>query len=123
MKLRIKGNSLRLRLTQTEIANFGEQGIIEEKTEFPNGSYLRSSIERKKGIKELEAEFSGNSLTVFVPESIAHEWTTTDRVGFENKMDLGTGNTLFLLIEKDWVCLDNSVEDQKDNFPNPNAVC
>ena len=123
MKLRIKGNSLRLRLTQTEIANFGEQGIIEEKTAFPNGSYFRFAIERKKGIMELEADLTGNLMTVFVPESIAQEWVTTDKVGFENKMDLGNGNSLFLLIEKDWVCLDNSIEDQEDNFPNPNTVC
>jgi hypothetical protein len=30
---------------------------------------------------------------------------------------------LFLLIEKDFVCLDNTFEDQSDNYPNPNAVC
>lgn len=44
-------------------------------------------------------------------------------VGFNNKMPLDNGEHLFLLVEKDFVCLDNTFEDQSDNFPNPNAVC
>ena len=123
MKLRIKGNSIRLRLSQSEITKFGEQGMIEEKTEFPNGSFLSFTIARKKGSTGLEAELSGNTITIYVPESIALEWTTTDIVGFDNKMERANEKELFLLIEKDWVCLDNSFEDQSDNFPNPNAVC
>ena len=123
MKLRIKGNSLRLRLTRSEIANFGEEGLLEEKTEFINGTFFSYTLQRKPGIDKLEAMFIGNRISIFVPETMAHEWTTTDIVGFENKMDIGDGKQLFLLIEKDFVCLDNTFEDQRDNFPNPNAVC
>ena len=120
MKLRIKGNSLRLRLTRSEIANFGEEGLLEEKTEFINGTFFSYTLQRKPGIDKLEAMFIGNRISIFVPETMAHEWTTTDIVGFENKMDIGDGKQLFLLIEKDFVCLDQTSEDQKDNFPNPN---
>jgi hypothetical protein len=123
MKLRIKGNSLRLRLTKTEITNFGEQWIIEERTEFPGGTFFQYNLQCKTGIKQLEAEWVGNTITIFVPLDIAQQWTTTDIVGFENKMDIGNGKQLFILIEKDFVCLDNTFEDQSDNFPNPNAVC
>ncbi len=123
MKLRIKGNSLRIRLTKTEIANFGERGLIEDRTEFINGTDLVYTLLRKPGIDQLEAGFSENRITVWVPEKIAGEWTTTDIVGFENKMDMGNGKHLFLLIEKDFVCLDTTFEDQSDNFVNPNAVC
>ena len=28
-----------------------------------------------------------------------------------------------LLIEKDFVCLDHTLEDQSDNYANPNKVC
>ena len=123
MKLRIKGNSLRIRLTKTEIANFGEQGFLEDRTEFINGAFFSYALQRKPGIDQLEAGFSDNRITLFVPETMALEWTTTNIVGFENKMDIGEGQQLFLLIEKDWVCLDNTFEDQSDNFPNPNTVC
>jgi hypothetical protein len=29
------------------------------------------------------------------------------------------GKELFLLLEKDFVCLDETIEDQSDNYPNP----
>lgn len=123
MKIRIKGNSIRLRLTKTEITNFGEQGSIEERTLFAGGIFLSYKLQRQPGIDELKASYSENRITVLVPEAMAQEWVATDIVGFENKMDTGNGEQLFLLIEKDWVCLDNTFEDQSDNFPNPNLTC
>jgi hypothetical protein len=123
MKIRIKGNSIRYRLTKTEIANFGNDGFIEERTEFPDGSSFSYRLERTTGIDNLVASYSGNRICIFVPEGIAGEWTTTDVVGFDHRMKMGEGSELYLLIEKDFVCLDHSFEDQSDNFPNPNKVC
>lgn len=123
MKIRIKGNSIRYRLTRTEIANFGRDGIIEERTEFPNGPSFHYTLERKAGIGSLEASYSGNSISIFVPEGIAGEWTTTDIVGYDHKMLIEEGKELFLLIEKDFACLDHTFEDQSDNYPNPNKTC
>ena len=40
MKIRIKGNSIRLRLTKTEVDNFAANGFVEEKTEFGNNYFL-----------------------------------------------------------------------------------
>lgn len=34
MKIRIKGNSIRYRLTKTEVETFSKVGFYEEKTEF-----------------------------------------------------------------------------------------
>ncbi len=123
MKIRIKGNSIRYRLTQTEIANFGKKGSLEEKTEFANGGAFYYSLQKKEGITSLEAFFSGNRISIFVPEEIAIKWTTTDVVGFDTKMNIGEGKELFLLIEKDFVCIDHTFEDQSDNYPNPNKAC
>lgn len=123
MKIRIKGNSIRYRLTQTEIANFGKNGMLEERTEFVNGESFYYSLQKKEGIGHLEASFSGNRISIFVPEKMASEWTTTEVVGFDTKMNIGEGKELFLLIEKDFVCIDHTFEDQSDNYPNPNKVC
>lgn len=123
MKIRIKGNSIRYRLTKTEIDNFGKNGWLEEKTEFLTGASFHYRLEKKTGIENIEASFSGNRICIFVPENMATEWTTTDVVGFDTKMKIGEGKELFLLIEKDFVCIDHSFEDQSDNFPNPNKVC
>lgn len=123
MKIRIKGNSIRYRLTKTDVANFKTVGFIEERTEFLNGPSFYYRLESKAGIENMEASFSGNSICIFVSERIAKEWTSTDVVGFENKMNIGNGKELFLLIEKDFVCLDLTLEDQRDNYTNPNKVC
>jgi hypothetical protein len=80
-------------------------------------------LQRKSGIENLIAEFSHNKITLFVPESISKLWTTTDQVGFENRMDTGNGSQLFLLVEKDYACIDNTLEDRSYNYPNPKAVC
>lgn len=123
MKIRIKGNSVRFRLTKTEVANFGKNGLIEETTAFPNGNIFGYCLQRKKGIEEPEAEYVHNRITVFVPEAIADEWTQTDQVGFQYKSEIGNGKAISLLVEKDFVCLDHTFEDQSDNYPNPNKNC
>jgi hypothetical protein len=122
MKIRIKGNSIRLRLTKTEVDSFAKDGFIEEKTEFGD-NHFSYRMESSSNHQQLSAAYSGNLITVFIPISIAENWTSTELVGFENKMDIGNNKQLFLLVEKDFVCLDNTFEDQSDNFPNPNAVC
>ena len=88
MKVRIKGNSIRYRLTQTEIANFRKNGVLEEKTEFLNDPSFYYRLENKAGIENMEASFSGNRICIFVPEKMATEWTTTDVVGFDTKMKI-----------------------------------
>lgn len=123
MKIRIKGNSIRYRLTKTEIANFGKNGYLEEKTSFPGGAAFHYRLEKKDDSEDMTASFSDNTLIVSVPEKIAAEWTTTETVGFNHTLALDQGRELFLLIEKDFVCLDHTFEDQSDNYPNPNKAC
>lgn len=122
MKIRIKGNSIRIRLSKTEVANFALQGYLEERTQFINSDFIYA-LEVSNSVNELSAKMEGSKITVQVPLAVANNWTGTEQVGFENKMSLGNEKSLFLLVEKDFVCLDNTFEDQSDMFPNPNAVC
>ncbi|HKR04666.1 MAG TPA: hypothetical protein VJY62_08505 [Bacteroidia bacterium] len=121
MKIRIKGNSLRIRLTRPEIDFFGAEGYLEEKTNFGKTT-LTYALKSKTGIVELSADFTDNKITMFIPEHLAKQWTTTEKVGYENEMEIGDGKKLFLLLEKDFKCLDNTTEDQSDNFENPLQV-
>jgi hypothetical protein len=122
MKIRIKGNSIRIRLTKTEVDKFGAEAHLEESTEFGNNS-LRYAISVSPDNTELSASFEGNTITMWVPSAMQKEWVSGETVGYSNKMPIGNGKELFLLLEKDFVCLDNTFEDQSDNYPNPNAVC
>lgn len=116
MKIRIKGNSLRYRLSKTEVDIFAKQGKIVERTEFGDQA-LVYVLERYDG-DQLSANFQHNTITLLMPVNMVNEWTNTGRVGFDN------GNApLFLLVEKDFQCLDNLTEDQSDNYPNPLLTC
>ena len=112
MKIRIKGNSLRYRLTKTDVANLAAHGIVEESTNFK--LQILKYILISKDDENLSASFEDNTITVSMPEYMILEWVNTDRVGFEH-----TDNGMHLLVEKDFVCLDTVEEDQSDNYPNP----
>ena len=114
MKIRIKGNSLRYRLTKKDVEQFLQNGYIEETVDFGN-AILTYALQRNN-LNNLLAVFENNKITLLMPATMAAEWELTDRVGFE-----GLHNDLFILIEKDFKCLDNVAEDQSDNYPNPNG--
>jgi len=122
MKIRIKGNSIRIRLSRSEVDSFGTGGYLEERTEFGN-SVFTYALQNTPGGKELSATYADNKMTVLVPAAITQEWTTTDKVGYENNMPLADGKQLFLLIEKDFKCVDNTEEDQSDFFEHPTKIC
>jgi hypothetical protein len=122
MKIRIKGNSLRLRLTKTEVETFGKTGFYKEETHMLGGK-LTYVLEQSDQKDSVYAYWENQTIHLCVPSSLAQAWTTSDEVGFQHIQVLPNGMELFLLVEKDFVCLDNTFEDQSDNYPNPNAVC
>ncbi len=85
MKLRIKGNSLRLRLTQSEIQEFQEKGIVQEVIKFGISPLQRMNyILQQFDGNEMNASYESNTMIVNVPNSIAATWVTTNQVGVEN---------------------------------------
>ncbi|RYZ51960.1 MAG: hypothetical protein EOP49_10595 [Sphingobacteriales bacterium] len=122
MKIRIKGNSVRIRLTRSEVERFATEGYIESTTAFVSGTltYALESRPDSRG-HELTADFQNNVITMYMPEGMAKEWVNTSTVGFDTDMDVDNGEKLHLLLEKDFQCLDETVEDQSDNFENPLA--
>ena len=114
MKIRIKGNSLRFRLTKSDVERFTKDGYIEEAIDF--GSQVLIYALQQNTFNNLSAIFESNKITLFMPIEMVKIWNITDRVGFEYQ-----DNQMFLLVEKDFKCLDNVAEDQSDNYPNPLA--
>lgn len=49
-------------------------------------------------------------------------WDKNEIVGFKDDFALKNGEKLSLLVEKDFVCLDERDEDESDNYPNPLAT-
>jgi hypothetical protein len=114
MKIRIKGNSLRYRLTKSDMYRLSHEGYLEEKTDFGNRELIYV-IQKSKG-NAMSAFFNENVICLEIPGQMINELENSDRTGFEGK----EGN-LHLLVEKDFTCLDNVAEDQSDNYPNPLA--
>lgn len=114
MKIRIKGNSLRYRLTKSDVEQFAGIGYMEEHIRFGKQT-LTYALQRYAG-EQLSAIFGNDKITLYMPAAFSEEWISTDKVGFEDNHD-----GLFLLVEKDFKCLDNVAEDQSDNYPNPLA--
>lgn len=122
MKLRINHNSVRLRLTQTELKRFAAEGSLSQTINFsPNPSNTLQYCLIKHANKTIELVFDKNCLSIFVPHHLAQQWTDTDLVGFEAHLPIANNQQLFVLVEKDFKCLDDRpYEDESDNFPNPN---
>lgn len=121
MKIRIKGNSVRFRLTKTEVETFCREGIYQETTHFPSGSLIYT-LKGKSDIEELEADFEHNRIVIYMPQTELSTWASSDKVGYSNSVDWNDTSTLSLLVEKDFTCLDNTIEDQSDNYPNPRLL-
>lgn len=116
MKIRIKGNSIRYRMSKTDVEQFIKSSYLEETVDF--GTQKLVYALKKYSGSALSASFEQNTITLYMPEQMATEWKATEKIGFD-----GIHNKLSLLIEKDFQCLDNVEEDQTDNYPNPASVC
>lgn len=122
MKIRINGNSVRVRLSKTEVETLSDQGHLEERTSF-GSSYFAYALTQSTDVNELTATFAGNKITMLVPASFLEDWPINNIVGFEANTPVNETESLYLLLEKDFKCLDNTTEDQSDNFENPNKTC
>lgn len=123
MKIRIKGNSIRLRLTKTDIQNLKENGIVEEKTILGTEEIFKYSLVVDDKISTISAEFQAGKITVFLSEKEADILTETDEITVEGSQNNGEEKGLFLLVEKDLQCLDITHEDQTDMYENTKTHC
>lgn len=112
MKIRIKGNSIRFRLNHPEVEQLAIDRPITENVDF-GATSLTYSVSCKRQ-QDFSVTFIENLIELQFPAALLYEWQTTDKVGYEAHF-----GALAILIEKDFTCLDNTIEDQSDNYPNP----
>lgn len=113
MKIRIKGSSIRYRLTRSDVTK-AKEGYLEEQVNFA-GTPLIYSLHITEG-SELTCSYIDNKIMLNMPRTAIESFADTDVVGYDNQ-DGG----VYLLVEKDFTCLDEVNEDQSDNYPNPLA--
>lgn len=122
MKLRIKDNSIRLRLTRTEVDELRDSGIVASTTDFPRGRSLGYRVESSPASVSPAAFFADGVVTVRLPESAVQSWANTEQVSMPGEQALDDGGTLKVLVEKDFACLtEREDEDESDMYPHPEA--
>lgn len=123
MKLRIKGNSIRLRLLRSEVERFAIDGKISDELGF-GASALRYSLKMSEKAESINATFANNEIEVLLPDAVARNWIANDEVGFATDQAIRDDQVLTILIEKDFACIDRPDDpDREQAYPNPNAVC
>ena len=114
MKLRVRHNFLRLRLTQGEVRQLRDMGRLTEVIEFSPDQHLTYEIDTSTG-SEVRAQFREGVISVTIPRISVNIWANSQQVGIEAQQD-----TLRIAVEKDFACVDPAdAEENLDTFPNP----
>jgi hypothetical protein len=111
MKLRFHKNSLRLRLSQSEVAQLSEHGWIEDRVDFPDGRTLSFGLETGESNS---ARFDEGAIRIIAPRPEVRHWIESDQEGIEYQ-----SGPLKIAIEKDFQCLHRASPEDADTFPNP----
>ncbi len=113
MKLRIEDDTLRLRLSQSELDEFAETGRVEGAVHFgPTPTQrLTYALERLSepaqtlpNEEPVQVHYEPGALTVLVPFRLAKSWVETDENGFSHNLPLTENQHLRILVEKDLDC-------------------
>ena len=117
MKLRIRGNSLRLRLTQGEVARLASAGVCRETMTLAAGQ-LNYEVRVSDAIDRAEAIFEATDIVVTLPAPAVKAWAESDDVSIAAEH-----GPLSILVEKDFSCLKpRDGDDDADTFPHPQAT-
>jgi hypothetical protein len=122
MKLRIRDNSVRLRLMRSEVDALRKDGLVSSKIEFPGSREFNYEVESSPASVNPGAFLSDNVLTIRLPETTVLAWAASEQVSIDGEQLLDDGQRLSILVEKDFACLvPREDENDAEMFENPDA--
>ena len=109
MKLRLEEKSLRLRLSDAEVAQFAQTGRVAYTIAFgpaPDQTllYALEQLPATDPVTTVQVRYAAGALVVEVPAALAQEWTNTEKNGFSTQILVAEGRELRILVEKDLDC-------------------
>jgi hypothetical protein len=120
MKLRIRGDSIRLRLTKTDVATLTEKGSVSERMQLSPQSALEYRLTADDQREKARVSMANNVLEVCLPREQVDQWARSNQVGIEATQANGNEQGLLVLVEKDFPCLtERPHEDDSDAFDRP----
>lgn len=127
MKLRILGNSMRLRVTRSELQRLQAGGTVEECIHFSAApeACLTYALAVAAGETPVRVEYGSQRVAIVLSHEQLRTWSQPEEVGIYTSLESGSSEGLELVIEKDFACLNQSHPKNADAFPNPDAgrVC
>jgi hypothetical protein len=115
MKLRLQGNSVRLRLTRSEVERLRETGLVGESIDFGAGEVLAYQLQIRQEQAPVDAAFCQGTITVSVSKEAVQGWAGSDEVGLYAR-----SGALTISIEKDFHCRTRRLDEQEhDAYPHP----
>ena len=128
MKLRIRGNSVRVRLDRKDLAELLEHGRVLDVLRFgpsSNHTFTYAVVAGSAPPGRPHAQYYAGLLVVTIDFGDAREWAAGEQVGFDHALAV-EGGTVRVILEKDFACLDRPAADAVEDawaFPNPLGVC
>ena len=114
MKLRIKGNSLRLRLTRPEAMRLRDAGLVEESAGFSGGEVLTYRLRSVATPGPPRAAFHEGTIEATASSEAARDWAAAEEVGLYAQV-----GGIQIIIEKDFRCLTRPGCEEPDAYPHP----
>ncbi len=119
MKIRILDNTLRLRLSQSEVKSLQENGEVRCTILFGPESQLNYSVRSEKR-NTIHAIYKEHEISVLLPKQKVQSWADSNEVSIIGDAPIDHQSSLKILVEKDFKCLsERAGEDESDLFPNP----
>ncbi len=108
MKLRVKDNSLRIRLSADEVERLLNDKKVEAHTRFAAepSQCLSYCVESWPDVPAMTAVYKPGHIRILIPEDQLHDWGATGVNSLRASQSVGNGQSLELLVEKDMPCKD-----------------
>jgi hypothetical protein len=120
MKLRLRGNSIRLRLTQTEVGILAAGAQVTDSTGLGPDRFLEFGV-RPSTNERIEISATAHGFYVLVPQKTLSHWAAGDDEGFEADVRISDSETTRVTVQKDYACLKPRGEEDHDSFANPDS--
>lgn len=114
MKVRLHQDSIRIRLTQGEVASLGEGLGVRSETHFLQGSL---EVQVHPEGEAFGLTFEHNRIRLYVPFESAREWSGNDVEGL-----YASSGPCQIALEKDYACLHKTGDANVGTFPNPTVL-
>ena len=116
MKLRCVTDSVRLRLSKSDIRRLSATGKVQESLTLGADHIFYFSLQVSTEYNFPHISLQQGHLQVSLPKSVGEEWIDSGRVGIEYFPGDSSGLSVHLLIEKDFPCRDREDEDRSNTF-------